>query len=224
MDMHLLKWYNQWSSNPPVSTKEKFMGLAKYFVGIPVFVLSVLVAWIMYSEYKTFRFTKPIMSAEARYSAASRACMIAEAAEGSASKNDQVLIVSAMLRVAKDRNIDPCFLFSRYTLLRAPSDEAKFAWPRDPNAVELKTWLPAFESRHASATEVVDRMIAGNRALVPGEDPAIELKRRQMLECVEKYKRVWPVNTARTNEVRMTTEMGASFVSPIGAKFFCPKK
>lgn len=199
------------------------MNVMKYVVGIPMLVFSVLGAWILYSEYKELRYSKPVVSAEARYSAASRACMIAEAAEGAASKNDQVLIVSAAMRVAKKRNVDPCFLFSRYTLLRAPSDEKKFAWPRDPNAVELKTVLPAFDSRHASATEVVDQMLAGNNSLVPGEDPAVELKRRQMLECVEKYKRVWPINTARTNEQRMTKEMGASFISPFGTKFFCPQ-
>jgi hypothetical protein len=150
--------------------------------------------------------------------------MIAEAAEGAASENDQVLIVSAMRRVAKKRNVDPCFLFSRYTLMRAPSDEGKAAWPRDPNFVELKTNLPAFGSRHASATKVVDRMLAGDQSFAPGEDPAIELKRHQMLQCVEKYRRIWWVNTAKSNQSRLESQMGDSFVSPLGTVFFCPRK
>ncbi len=200
------------------------MGLAKYFVGIPVFVASVLGAWILYSEYKHFRYSKSEVSAETRYSVASRECMIAEAAEGAASENDQILIVSAMLRVAKKRNVDPCFLFTRYTLLRAPSDETKAAWPRDPNFVELKKSLPAFESRLATATKAVDRLLAGNATFVPGEDAAVELRRHQMLSCVEKYKRIWWVNTARTNPERMKGEMGEVFESPLGTLFYCPKK
>jgi hypothetical protein len=199
------------------------MGLAKYFIGIPVLVLSVLVAWIGYSEYKNFRYSKPVVSAEARYSAASRDCMIAEAAEGAASENDQILIVSAMMRVSKKRNIDPCFLFTRYTLLRAPSDESKAALLRDPNFVDLKKSLPAFESRLATATKAVDRMLAGDVSFVPGEDATVELRRHQMLQCVEKYKRIWWANTARTNEERMRTEMGASFQSPLGTMFYCSK-
>lgn len=199
------------------------MGLSKYFIGIPVFVFSVLGAWIAYSEYKNFRYSAPVVSAEAKITTASRQCMIAEVAEGAASENDQVMIATALLRVAKKRNVDTCFLFSRYTLLRAPSDEKKAAAMRDPNFIELKTNLPAFASRHALATTVVDRVLAGNSSFVKGEDAAIELKRHQMLACVEKYKRVWWMNTARTNEAHMKEEMGESFVSPIGTVFFCPK-
>ncbi len=197
--------------------------MAKYFIGIPVFVFSVLIAWIAYSEYKNFRYSAPIVSAEAKLTTASRQCMIAEVAEGAASENDQVMIAYALLRVAKKRNADTCFLFTRYTLLRAPSDEMKTAALRDPNAVELKTALPAYASRHALATTVVDRVLAGNTAFAKGEDSAIELKRHQILACVEKYKRVWWINTARTNEEHMKSEMGESFTSPLGTVFFCPK-
>ncbi len=197
--------------------------IMRMVIGIPLTVLSLLLAWILYGEYKEMRYKAPIVSAETKLTVASRQCMIAEVSEGAASENDQVMIASALLRVAKKRNVDPCFLFSRYTLLRAPSDEGKTAGLRDPNAIELKTYLPAYASRHALATTVVDRVLSGNVSFATGEDPAIELKRHQMLACVEKYERIWWMNTARTDDARMKSEMGESFKSPLGTVFFCPK-
>lgn len=199
------------------------MGILRMVIGIPVFVLSLLFAYIGYTEYKLWRYSTP--SADIRYSTSTRQCLIAEAAEGSASENDQVLIVRAALREANDRSVDPCWLFTRYTLMRAQSQEDARALVRDAGFVIGKGgWFAAAQSRIALAEKVVDRALKGDFSFAKGEAVDIELKRRQMLDCVAKYIRVWPLNTARTDFDAMRRDMGESFKSPVGTEFFCKKK
>lgn len=201
------------------------MGIVRLIVVIIVVMVMAPVAWRLHVFLGEYLSKAAPKTAEMKFDEANRKCLVAEAAEGAASENDQVLIVRAMLRVAKQRNVDPCFLFTRYTLMREPSGEAGFAWPRDPDFVLAKgEWLSAAGTRNATAEKVVSRALKDDWSFAPGEPPEVELARHRMLGCVEKYIRVWRANTARTNARKMRDEMGESFTSPLGTVFFCPKK
>jgi len=199
-------------------------GIVKHIITIIVVMLMLPVSWASYVMWRDWYYKAPQQTPQQTEVSAKKKCYTAEAAEGAASQNDQVLVVKAAMRVSKDRNLDPCWIFTRYTLMRAPSQEKKLALLRDPDFVAGKGgWFQAAASRVATATIVVDQALKGDFQFVPGEPQEVELARRRILDCVEKFKRVWPINTARTDADAMQKEMGQSWTSPAGTVFYCPK-
>ncbi len=201
-------------------------------ITVVVIMVMLPVSWALYNVWKDW-YTKPIeltpeekvAKATQTVSDAARKCMVAEVAEGAADPDDMVLIAKATV-LQKELGRDPCAIFLKYTLMRAPSEESAWAYIRDPDVVVGKQKArTAWATRIANAYAIVDRALKGDFSFQEsGEKPEVREQRKRILGCREiKYIRVWPWNTARTNVKAMEKETDPSprFASPSGTRFFC---
>lgn len=165
---------------------------------------------------------KPPVTPQVDFDQVQTTCLVAEVAEAAGTYNDQVLAAIAAIRAA-DGDHPACDNFSKYKILRAPSQAGGPSSIRLPEVVLGKAILNSkWAERIASARLVVDLALKGKFDFKPG-DQTVAVARDKIKFCVARIIRVWSVNTADTDEAAMVSEMGLSWTSPSGTRFFCPK-